>query len=108
MKRLPWLFAFLICISVVQAADLSDFPDYFSSSSKRFTAQFVLGRAAPSGDVGFVLDLTAAYESQGYEFPLGHLKFAEDIADITNGNYMVIGTPCDNPAVMELLIPEIV
>ncbi len=82
--------------------DISDYPSFFIDDDV-VEAISIVGSNAPAADVAHTIRIFSTLQSEGYQVPIEQVIFAEDIGDVNDYNAFVIGTPCDNPAVMTLL-----
>ncbi|MEM3154728.1 MAG: hypothetical protein QW165_04155 [Candidatus Woesearchaeota archaeon] len=102
MKKEWWLVALLL-VPLVSAASISDWPMFFVSNGK-FSAKYVVGEEAPALDVvsaTIISTSLARYENVTTEVGTSTLDI--EIANISNINAIVIGSPCENRAAFQLM-----
>lgn len=66
---------------------------------------FIVGNKAPAMDIITVSEIKSNVLNRGIE--TGDARLADEVADYATEDYIVIGSPCDNPVAAELLAAEI-
>jgi hypothetical protein len=66
---------------------------------------FIVGNKAPAMDVITISSIKSTLSGKGID--TGDAKLADDISDYSKEDYIVIGSPCDNPVAAKLLAKEI-
>ncbi|MCX6707087.1 MAG: hypothetical protein NT001_03015 [Candidatus Woesearchaeota archaeon] len=66
---------------------------------------FIVGNKAPAVDIVTISEMKSALSYKGID--TGDARLADEVADYTNEDYVVIGSPCDNPVAAKLLAAEI-
>ncbi|MBU0536339.1 MAG: hypothetical protein KKE20_05200 [Nanoarchaeota archaeon] len=66
---------------------------------------FIVGNKAPAMDVVTISEIQADLRDLNLE--TGNAKLADEVSDYTTEDYIVIGSPCDNPIAAKLLAKEI-
>lgn len=66
---------------------------------------YIIGANAPAADVMTVNNLNTLLISRGVE--TGSAKLSDEVEDYKKDNYIIIGSPCDNPVAAEIFSSEI-
>ena len=66
---------------------------------------FIVGNKAPAADIITISSLKSALSYKGID--TGDARLADEVLDYTAEDYVVIGSPCDNPVAAKLLAKEI-
>lgn len=66
---------------------------------------FIVGNKAPAADIITISEIKSALSYKGID--TGDAKLADEVSDYTAEDYIVIGSPCDNPVAAKLLAAEI-
>jgi hypothetical protein len=114
-NQAAWALAVLLAIAPVSAANIADYPNMFFDSEDRFSATIVKGTQRNSAEITalnlIINDLPKAGRKER-NLPQGYYRYRTDpvpattvIMDdqTTGGDEIVIGTPCGNSRVRELL-----
>jgi hypothetical protein len=114
-KQATWAIAFLLAIAPISAANIADYPNMFFDSEDRFSATIVKGTQRNSAEITalnlIINDLPKAGRKER-NLPQGYYRYRTDpvpattvVMDdqTTGGDEIVIGTPCGNSRVRELL-----
>lgn len=93
----------LLLIPIAQAATISEWPDFFVQNDK-FRAKYVVGEKSPSLDViSATVISTSLAKFENLTTAIGTSTLDIEISDITIYNAIVIGSPCENRAAMQLM-----
>jgi hypothetical protein len=79
--------------------DLKDFPRLIERMST------VVADKAPSSDVVAASEIVEPMLAEGYKF--GDSLLVSDVSSISDGRYIIVGTPCENQLAAQLLAKEI-
>ncbi len=66
---------------------------------------FIVGNKAPAMDIVTISEIKSALTDRNID--TGDAKLADEVDDYTTDDYIVIGSPCDNPVAAKLLAKEI-
>ena len=103
MKTIITFTVFLIMLTSVFAADLSNFPDMFIGGNTA-NVLVVVGKAAKAEDVlGAVGIVTMLQTELGVNERLDIAKLDSEVTNLKAQNTIVIGGPCANAAAAELM-----
>ncbi len=103
MKKALILGVFLLMLTSVFAADLSNFPDMFIGDNTA-NVLVVVGKAAKAEDVlGAVGIVTMLQTEMWVTERLDIAKLDSEVSDLEAQNTIVIGGPCANSAAAELI-----
>ena len=103
-KTIVYFLIFTCFLSIVYAADLSDFPDMFIEDGK-LNALIVVGNDAPSSDVIAQTNLALFFTSYLGKPVTGYSKLASEVDNLEQ-NLILIGSPCNNDISLEILDAE--
>lgn len=101
MKKIILIFlVFLLNLTIVYAADLSDYPDFFVKDNK-FDGIFIVGDSAPADDIIAVSDIIGSFSQM--KISTGYIKISSEVPYIYKQNVVVVGNACTNKAASILL-----
>lgn len=98
-----WLIVILVIIPLASASTISDWPKFFVNNGK-FTAKYVVGDESPALDVvSATVISTSLARFANVTTEIGTSTLDIEIANIFNHDAVIIGSPCENSAVFQLM-----